>query len=201
MPLLTVPVEVTDTQVAVRVAIDGAPKEYGLTLPLLGDELGIGQQVVQNAGVQNGLTFQLLAKLVALDGTTLLLVAEVEFDFVGVPTELATLDVLFDLPAVRHVGIGIAVDDVVLDDDFSVATQEALSSFHTAELVDDGFDGSELQRGILHCGSHFDQPFSQLVVGIFLLPTRQKATLYGENCQRTTTVVAIARKPQLFKAF
>ncbi len=125
VPPVTAPVEVADAEIAVRVAVDGAPEEHSPALPAFGDELMVGQQVVEDAGVQDGLTFQLLAKLVADDRAVLLPFIEVESDGVAAPLELATLLVLEDFPAVGDEGVGVTVDYSSRDRDLQLAANEA----------------------------------------------------------------------------
>ena len=119
VPPAAAPVEETDIEVATGVAVDGAPEEdvAGVTLlillPLLGNEVRIGVEVVEDVGVEDGLLRQLLAELVAFDDlATLLAVREEELDTLGVELPLAALLVLLDLPAVGQEGVGIAVDDM-----------------------------------------------------------------------------------------
>ena len=117
-PPAAVPAEAADAQAADRVAVDRPPEEdvagvaAFIGLPFLGNEVGVGEQVVEDVRVQHGLVGQTLTELVALDVlATLLAVVEVELDLRRVEGELAALLVLFDFPAVGHEGVGIAVDD------------------------------------------------------------------------------------------
>lgn len=61
----TAPEEAVNAQVVAPVAVDCSPEEYCLALPLLGDEVRISEQVVEDVGVYDALLRQLLAKLVA----------------------------------------------------------------------------------------------------------------------------------------
>lgn len=53
VPLVAAPVQVPDTEVAVRAAVDRAPEEHRYVFPVLWDEVGMCQQAVQDIGVQN----------------------------------------------------------------------------------------------------------------------------------------------------
>ncbi len=68
--------EITDVQVAIQAAVDGTPKKDGLPLllPLLGDEVLVGEQVVQHVRIEHGYRGELAAELVALDDLAVLLV-------------------------------------------------------------------------------------------------------------------------------
>ena len=126
MPPDAVPEEVTDVEVAVPAAVDRPPKEDNLTLPLFRDEVRIGQQVVKDVGVQDGLVRQLLAELVALDPFAVLLaIVKVKRDLDGVPLERTALPVLLNRPAVGDKRLRVAVDDVLGGDDFRVADIES----------------------------------------------------------------------------
>lgn len=52
VPLVTEPVEVTDAEAAIRVAIDRAPEEHDLAFPSIRDELGMLKQVVEQVSVE-----------------------------------------------------------------------------------------------------------------------------------------------------
>jgi len=67
VPPAATPVEVADAQAAIAVAVHRPPEEDVFAFPLLGNEVRIGQQVVEDVGVQDGLTRHLLTELVALD--------------------------------------------------------------------------------------------------------------------------------------
>lgn len=113
VPPAAVPVEVTHAQVATAVAVDGAPEEDVLVLPLLGDEVGVLEQVVKDIGVKDRLALKLLAELVAIDVlATLLALRQVELDLVGVELPLSALLVLLDGPTIGNDGVGVEVDDV-----------------------------------------------------------------------------------------
>ncbi len=81
VPPAVVPVEAADVQAATAAAVDGAPEEgvagipVSIRLPLIGDELGVREQVVEDIGVEDGLLRQLLAELVAFDDLATLLAA------------------------------------------------------------------------------------------------------------------------------
>jgi len=104
---------------AVGVAIDGAPEKdiagvaIFIPLPVLGNEVGVLEQVVQNIRVQDRLTKELLAQLVTPDVLPVLLVGvNVQLHQSRGKIELATLPVLKDLPAGWNVWVGIAVDEM-----------------------------------------------------------------------------------------
>ena len=155
VPHFTIPTEVADKQLALRVAVDGAPEEHIFALPLLRNEMGVLEQVIENIGVEDRLVLEQLAKFIALDGASLLLIAEIKFDSVRVPDELSTLDVFLDLPKAGDVGVAVAVDGAGLDDDLGVTSEETLDAFHSAELIENSFDLTKSKIRILHCGSHF----------------------------------------------
>ncbi|PWB38660.1 MAG: hypothetical protein C3F02_03025 [Parcubacteria group bacterium] len=133
VPLLAIPVEIADAQVAVGAAVDGTPEVGVLSFPLLGNELGIFQIPIQEIGIEDRLALELLTEIVAYDPATVLLpLGEVEADLGGIKLQLPTTDVLLDLPAVRHEGVGVEVDDVFGDDDLGQAVKQ-------------GFDVDELR--------------------------------------------------------
>ena len=95
------PVQRANVEVAVRVAVDGSPEEDVLILPVLGNEVGIGEQIIEDVGIENRFAVQLLAEVVALDGLALLLrLGEKELYLRSFPLERSTLLVLLDLPTV-----------------------------------------------------------------------------------------------------
>jgi hypothetical protein len=55
VPPIAVPEQRADAQAADRVAIDGSPEEDVLAFPLLGDEVQIGEQVVEDIDAIVGL--------------------------------------------------------------------------------------------------------------------------------------------------
>lgn len=153
MPPIAAPVQTTNVAEAIGVAVDRPPEEHVLALPLVGYELGVGEQVVERVGVQNRLVLQPFAEFVSKDHLPVLLLGlEVKADLGLVPSELAAFDVLFELPAIRDEGLGVEVDDMVRHH-ANLTTQEMLYPFETAELVDDSFDRAEVERRIL-VGSH-----------------------------------------------
>jgi len=92
-------------------AVNRPPEEDDFILPLLRDEVRMGEQVVEDVGVQDGLVRQLLEELVALDPPAVLLAfVEVECHIGGVPLEHATLPVLLNLPAIEATRLLVAVD-------------------------------------------------------------------------------------------
>ncbi len=121
-PPIAVPVEVTDVGVAVPLAVDRSPKENGLVLPLLGNEVRMGEQVIENIGVQYWLHCQRLAEFVSIDPLSVFLpLVEIERHAFGAPLECTAFLVLLDIPAVRDERLGVAVDHMLGDDDFGVA--------------------------------------------------------------------------------
>ncbi len=110
-PPVAAPVEVANVEVAARVAVDRSPEEDVLAFPFLGYEVGIGEEVIKDVGVEDGLVRNFLAELVALNRlATVLPFREVQRDLRGVPFELAALSVLLDFPTVRNERIGIKVN-------------------------------------------------------------------------------------------
>lgn len=81
--------------------------------------------------------------------SVLLAGVEVELQRVGRPIELAALPVFLDLPAVRNERVGVEVDDVLRDDHFGRAGEEALNAFHPAALVDERLDLAEVEVTVL----------------------------------------------------
>lgn len=163
VPPAAVPVEAADAQVAVAVAVDGAPEEdvadvpVSIRLPLIGDEFGVREQVVEDVGVEDGLLRQLLAELVALDDLPVLLAAgEEELDLFGVELPLAALLVFLDGETIigpRIEGVGIAVNDV-LDLRNDRAAEQDLAEL--TELV--AFTGrvNQLLRPVVACERHLE---------------------------------------------
>ncbi len=72
-PPAAVPAHVTDTEVVARAVVDRATEEHILALPALGNEVLVGEQVIQHVGVHDGLVLQLLAELVSLQPLVFLL--------------------------------------------------------------------------------------------------------------------------------
>ena len=76
---LVAEIETADAQVAIAVAIDSTPEEdvagvpVSIRLPLIWNEFGMREQVVEDVGVKDGLLHQLLAELVAFDDLAILL--------------------------------------------------------------------------------------------------------------------------------
>jgi len=89
VPPAAVPAEVADTQEATAVAVHRTPEEDVLAFPLLGNEVRIGEQVVEDAGVEGDLLRHLLVEFVAFEhlAAVLLAVREPELDLRGVPLE------------------------------------------------------------------------------------------------------------------
>lgn len=80
VPPADIPVEVANVQVAVAEAVNSAPEEDCFALPLLGDEVGVSEEVVKNICVQDWLARKLLTEIVADDPTVLLDFREIEGD-------------------------------------------------------------------------------------------------------------------------
>ncbi|PWB38365.1 MAG: hypothetical protein C3F02_04300 [Parcubacteria group bacterium] len=129
VPLLATPGETADVQVAAGVAVDGTPEVGVLSFPLLGDEVRVGQIELQQVGVVDRPVLELLAKLVADDPAAILLsLVQMEGNLLGVELQLPTTDVLLDLPAVRHEGVGVEIDDVFDDDDLGQTVQHSFEA-------------------------------------------------------------------------
>ncbi len=115
IPPAVAPAQAADAQAAIT-AVDGAPEEDAFRRPLLGDEMRISEQVIEDIGIEyeGALVRQLLAEFVAVNGpTVLLVVVEIEFDVRRVKGELTTLLVLLNPhPSVRKQWVDVAVDDV-----------------------------------------------------------------------------------------
>lgn len=121
------PGEVAEIEGASRVAIDRAPEEHILALPLFRNEFRMSEKVVQNVGIENGFAFQLLAKLVTTNGLAVFLTfGQVECDLTRVPLHLAALLMFLDRPAIWNVWAGVAVNDVLRREDLRVAPDDVL---------------------------------------------------------------------------
>ena len=73
VPTAAAPVQVVAVEAGVRrVAVDCPPKEDVLVFPLLGNEVRIGEQIIKNIGVEDGLAREFLAEFVALNPFALL---------------------------------------------------------------------------------------------------------------------------------
>ncbi|MEK7543230.1 MAG: hypothetical protein AAB503_02915 [Patescibacteria group bacterium] len=77
VPRAITPVEVTDEQVAVGVAVYRSPEENIFAFPFFRDEGLVFKKVVQNVCVQNWFSLEFLAELGASDTTCSLGVGEV----------------------------------------------------------------------------------------------------------------------------
>ncbi len=163
VPPAVEPAEVADVQAAIAVAVDGAPEEdvagipVSIRLPLIRDEFGVREQVVEDIGVEDELLRQLLAELVAFDDLAILLAAgEEELDLFGVELPLAALLVFLDGEAIfgpRVEGVGVAVNDVLDLRDDRVAEQDLAE---LTELV--AFTGrvNQLLRPVVACERHLE---------------------------------------------
>ena len=162
-PPAAAPAEAADAQAAVAAAVDGAPEEdvagipVSIRLPLIRDEFGVREQVVEDIGVEDELLRQLLAELVAFDDLAILLAAgEEELDLFGVELPLAALLVFLDGEAIfgpRVEGVGVAVNDVLDLRDDRVAEQDLAE---LTELV--AFTGrvNQLLRPVVACERHLE---------------------------------------------
>lgn len=194
-PPAVAPREVADAQAAIAVAVHRPPEEDVFALPLLGNEVRVGEQVVEDVGVEHrGALFrQLLAELVALDVLAARLTfREVEGVLLGffVPLERAALLVLLDRPAIGNEGLRIAVDYVFDDVDGGVAEQDLLE---LTELVAFAGRVNQLLRPAVACERHLEfggetnierkvahsfsplrmSPFGQVRIGASGLPRRE----------------------------
>ena len=163
VPPAAAPVEAADVQVANAVAVDSAPEEdvagipVSIRLPLIRDEFGMREQVVEDVGVEDGLLRQLLAELVAFDGLPILLTAgEEELDLFGVELPLAALLVFLDGEAIvgpRIEGVGVAVNDVLDLRDDRAAEQDLAE---LTELVALTGRVNQLLRPVVACERHLE---------------------------------------------
>ncbi len=146
-PPVAAPVEVANAQAPVRAAVDRTPEKdvasipVFIFLPLLGDEVWVGQQVVKQNRVENVLALQLLAKLVALNRSAILGRVEVEGDFRRVPLKPATPLVILYLPAVGNNGVGVEVDEMLFHYELGASLYDiadAREKISTGQLFDLG---------------------------------------------------------------
>ena len=131
VPYAVGPTEAADEQDAIAAAVNGAPEEdvagvaLPIFLPFVGDEVWVGEQVVEDVGVQDGLARQLLAELVAFEHLAILLaVCEEELDLFRVELPLAALLVFLDGEATlgpRIERVGVAVNEVFGHDQLDVS--------------------------------------------------------------------------------
>ncbi len=74
LPPTIVPVQEPDVEVATGIAVDGAPEEnvagtsLFILLPFLRNEVRVGEEIVENVGVQDGFGSEFHPELVALNG-------------------------------------------------------------------------------------------------------------------------------------
>lgn len=149
VPSADVPVEEAHAREVIGVAVYRPEKDV-LAFPLLGDEVRIGKQIIENVCVQCGLVYQRCAELVTSDDSILLVVGKMQDDSGSVPDNLTALSVFLHLPARGDVRIRVAVDDMALSHNFRIARQKVLDPFHAAELVHDCLDLAEAQFAVLH---------------------------------------------------
>ncbi len=124
-PPAAVPIEAADEQAAIGAAVDSAPEEHVLAFPFLGNEVRIGEQVVENVGVQDWLARKFLAELVAFQHIAApLTFREEELHLRNVPFEMTAFMVFLDPPAFGHEGIGVTVYNVFHRRDGGVATED-----------------------------------------------------------------------------
>ncbi len=136
-PPESVPVQATDAQALATVAVPRPPERNVLAFPLLGNEMRIGEQEVEDVGVERMLLGHFLVEVVTFHPLAVLLTfgepESVLLRFL-VPLELAALVVL-DGPAVfgpRVEGLSITVDDVLNDRNGSVSEEDLAK---LAELI------------------------------------------------------------------
>ena len=117
-PIMLVPPETFNAQAVVHIPVGRSVEEddAGLTvfsvLPLVWDEVGIGEQEIKNIDVQDGHGRELLEELPSTNGLAPLLeTREVEHHLRWIEAELAALLVIFDIYAFSRNRIGVAVDD------------------------------------------------------------------------------------------
>ena len=130
-PPAAAPAEATHEQVAVGVAVNRAPEEHVFTFPLLGDEVWMLQQVVQQVCGQGRLGFQLLAEFVTLVPAAFLRVGQEQADVSRVPLQLAgyaacQLVILAHFPVLGHERLAVAVNDVLDSNDVGRADEHSL---------------------------------------------------------------------------
>ena len=128
VPHTHVPAQAANVQFSIRMAINRAPEANPtrvavlIDFPVFGDDLGMSQQVVENAGVQkrNLVSFKFLAELATHDTLAVFLVfREVELKSRRIEFEHAITDMLLNrpliqLPRLRH-AIACEVDDMLHD--------------------------------------------------------------------------------------
>lgn len=157
------PAQVPNEQAAVRMAINSTPEvdvsriTVLVDLPVVGDDLRMSNEVVENAGVQdrNLAALKLLAKLVALDDLAVLLVrGEVKLDLREIEFKLTFANMFLDrplvlLPRLRH-AIAREIDNMLQEHDLGVSAQDLIHSFHTADFVEQRFHLTKCHISILH---------------------------------------------------
>ncbi len=88
VPLADVPKEKADARAVIADSVHRTPEQNIFVFPLLGNKVLIGEQIVEDVGIQNGLARQLLAEIVAFERLVVLLaVREPELDLRGGPFE------------------------------------------------------------------------------------------------------------------
>jgi hypothetical protein len=127
-PTCAGPVEVADDAVAVGVTVDRAPEvDPSFLLPRLGDEILVCEEIVEDAGVQEGdlLFLELGEEILAFDDLAVHLVrGAVQARGVRGPDEGILALMLEQLPAVGDGGGGGAVDLVRLLHDLGVTAED-----------------------------------------------------------------------------
>jgi len=105
--------EATDTQLAAnQVAINRSPEERDI--PLVGNQLGMLEQVVKHVRVHDRQDFKLFAELVVLDAhATRLLFGKIQPNLGRIPLQLSVLAMFDDFPTFRAERVSIAVDEVL----------------------------------------------------------------------------------------
>jgi len=84
----------------------------------------MSKEIIQKVGVQDSLTFEFGAKVVADNQTVLLGFREVEDGLGGIPLQLITLLMFLHSPTVGDEGVGRAVDEVFNRNDLRLPLEE-----------------------------------------------------------------------------
>lgn len=196
-PRITVPVEASDDIAAGQGVLRTPKRDVArvaalVPLPLLGDEVRVGEKVVKNIGVQDRLALKLRMELLPLNDFTIELgLRQIESHLLGVPLEQTTaLLVLFHSPAVGNERVGVQIDDMFRHLDFRLAVENRpeIAEFRVLAEHGDFFGSKSLRLQGLH----------QLVCLAFGV-SRHVSLLLGTCahrvfCQRTAPMAVIARK-------
>lgn len=104
--------KIANVLATVRTAVARAREQDFLIFPFSGDAVDILEQVVEDAGIQDGSLFHHVEKLAAQYPTVLLDCRRIELHFVRVPRKPTTLSMLHDSKAVEgDEGADIAIND------------------------------------------------------------------------------------------